>query len=110
MPKYSFCCTNCNKSFELNIPIKEYDRSLKRCVYCSSKNVYRDYINDEVGITYRLAESEIKTLGHLAHRHSEKFSKDQKRHLQRKNNEYRRGSKKDLPRGMKRVSRRNYPD
>jgi len=52
-------------------------------------------------VSVRLADSEVKTIGHLADRNSSKFSDDHKNRLIQKNKTKRSGGK--LPEGMKRV-------
>jgi hypothetical protein len=54
----------------------------------------------------KLASSEIKTLGHLAHRNAETMSEDQKNELYRKHNSYKEVvPDKPLPKGMNRVNK-----
>ena len=65
----------------------------------------RDFIADKAYTSVKLAQSEIKTIGHLAQRNTEKFSNDYKEHLYRKHNEYRfKEPEKEPPRGMRRLT------
>lgn len=102
MQIYTYKCDDCNHVFTRRYTYDNYQDKPK-CPECKeNKNVYREYIEDNFYSSIKLADSEIKKLGHLAHRNGEKFSDDYKRHLNRKHTKYLRNrDKKELPRGMK---------
>ena len=71
MPTYNFICDNCNQNIELFCSIKEYDKYTKNiaCSNCSSKNIHRNYEEDNVYSTVK----EIKTIGQLAEANTKKM-------------------------------------
>jgi len=107
MPTYTFCCDKCKYKFELFFSIQAY-KDKQVCEKCGSV-AQRSYEDDlgSINTSIRLADSEIKTLDHLAKRNNERFSEDKKHHLYVKHNSYKEGfdKKKDLPVGMSRIQK-----
>ena len=107
MPTYSYVCEDCSNNFELFFHIKDYI-SQPKCSSCGSKKTSREYIKDVQTqmSSVKKSDSELKTIGDLALRNSERFSDDQKIHLHQKHNQYREdGPQKELPRGMSRIKK-----
>jgi putative FmdB family regulatory protein len=107
MPCYTYLCNSCSKKFEIVCSIANYKEKTS-CEFCKSKNTERCYIEDllTLNTSVRLADSELKTIGHLANRNNEKFSDDQKIALYKKHNEYKeQTSQKELPSGMTRMKK-----
>ena len=73
MPQYSFYCDDCSSSFSEFWSISSYDQKLKSlcCPSCSSVNVGRDYVEDNVVVSYH----DITTVGQLAERNTKKMGK-----------------------------------
>jgi len=79
----------------------------QKCSKCGAK-AHRSYGDDLGNLDgfVKLADSEIKTIGHLAHRNTEKMSADQKQALHHKHNSYKyEDNSRDLPSGMSRIER-----
>lgn len=107
MPTYSYICNNCGCNFEIFANIKDYTQNAK-CVGCDSINTSRRFIDDVLtqSSSVRKSDTELKTIGDLAKRNSEKLSEDEKIHLYQKHNAYKfEDSKKELPKGMNRVKK-----
>ncbi len=107
MPTYSYLCEKCSCEFEVFFHIKDYQPS-PRCTMCKSKNTHRMYTKDVLSqsASVKKSDSELKTLGDLAMRNSERLSDDEKLHLHQKHNSYREdGPQKELPKGMSRVKK-----
>ena len=107
MPTYTFCCDKCKHKFELFFTIQDYnDKQL--CEKCG-RSANRSYEDDlgSISASVKLADSEVKTLDHLAKRNNERFSDDQKHHLYVKHNSYKEGfdKTKSLPAGMNRIDK-----
>lgn len=67
--------------------------------------MYREDLSTLNG-SVRKADSELKTLGDLAMRNTERFSDDHKAHLHAKHNAYKETpSNKPLPKGMTRIKK-----
>lgn len=107
MPTYTFCCEKCKYKFEMFFTIQQY-KDQQVCEKCGKKAI-RSYEDDltSINTSVKLADSEIKTLDHLAKRNSEKFSEDEKHHLYVKHNSYKDGfdKTKPLPNGMTRIKK-----
>lgn len=71
MPVYNFVCEDCNAEIELSCSISEYPEMIEdlNCPACSSKNVHRDYSQDNIYSTVR----EIRTVGQLAEANTKKM-------------------------------------
>lgn len=111
MPTYTYICNNCNHDFELFFYIKDYIEK-PQCSNCSSKDTSRAYIQDAItqATTVRKSDSELKTIGDLAKRNSDRMSDDEKIHLHQKHNSYREdGPQKELPKGMSRIKKQPRP-
>lgn len=107
MPCYTYVCEKCSHKFEIVCSIREYKESVK-CECCGSKNTSRSYHDDlsTLNTSVKLSDSEIKTIGHLASRNSERMSDDQKIALHKKHNSYKdQQSTKELPSGMSRMQK-----
>ena len=111
MPEYSYVCDKCSLHMEVVCSIREYDKMQKNlhCEGCGSKSLSRDYHNDlsSLNTAVKKADSELKTIGDLAKRNSDKFSDDQKVHLNKKHNDYKEdgAERKPLPSGMSRIKK-----
>lgn len=104
---YTFQCDNCSYILEKSMEISKY-KALKKCPECKKNKMYRRYDLDNISGAVRLANSEIKKLGHLAQRNTERMSQDQIDSIYRKNNAYKNkpnSAKKELPSGMSRVEK-----
>ena len=106
MPCYSYYCEYCKKTIEIFCSITAYKDKI-RCSSCSTL-IPRDYGTDMLTIngTVKKSDSELKTVGDLARRNSDKMSDDEKIHLHHKHNSYK--DKKDqteLPKGMTRMKK-----
>jgi putative FmdB family regulatory protein len=108
MPTYTYECSKCNNIFELFFYIKDYKESPK-CTKCNSKSTCRSYISDIMtqSTSIRKSDSELKTIGDLALRNTERMSMDEKSHLYQKHNSYKETQEeaKPLPSGMSRVKK-----
>lgn len=107
MPTYTYFCDKCSKDFELFFYIKDYDPNPK-CLFCKSKETNRLYSAD-ISSQYasvKKSDNELKTIGDIAMRNSERMSEDEKTHLYIKHNSYKEDiSQKQLPSGMSRVKK-----
>lgn len=107
MPTYSYCCNDCDKNFELFFYIKDYIDD-PFCVHCGEKNTYRRYIDDILtqSCSVKKSDNELKTLGDLAARNSDRLSADEKISLYKKHNSYKEDrTEKPLPQGMSRIKK-----
>lgn len=107
MPTYSFLCNSCNSSFELLSTISAY-RENPKCEHCGSTKTYRDYDKDMSTLvtSVKKGDGELKTLGDLAQRNTERMSNDQKAYLKYKHNEYKENKPDSpLPAGMSRIKK-----
>jgi putative FmdB family regulatory protein len=107
MPTYTYQCNKCQKVFELFSYIKQYEEK-PRCIYCQSKKTKRLYINDVItqSTSIKKSDSELKTLGDIALRNSERMSEDEKTSLKQKHNAYKEVEEtKSLPKGMSRIKK-----
>jgi putative FmdB family regulatory protein len=109
MPNYTYFCEKCNSSFELFSYIKDYNPN-PNCLLCSQYKTYRLYSVDIAtqSTSIRKSDSELKTLGDLAMRNTERMSDDQKTDLYMKHNSYKEDIKeaKPLPSGMNRIEKK----
>ena len=115
MPNYSYTCEKCSDRFELFFLIKDYIEQPK-CPNCNSRNTCRNYINDVLtqSASVKKSDSELKTLGDLAMRNTERMSDDEKTSLYIKHNAYKYEKEEDrpLPTGMSRMkkpTKTNWP-
>jgi len=111
MPTYSYTCQDCQEVFELFFYIKDYDPQ-PVCILCNSKKTDRNYTEDikTQSTSVKKSDGELKTLGDLAKRNSDRLSDDEKIHLYHKHNEYKfEESTKKLPTGMNRVKKPPKP-
>lgn len=109
MPEYTFHCDNCGDIFSVVCSIKEYQD--KHLCICGSK-ANRSYIDDllTLNTSIKKSDSELRTIGDLALRNTEKMSDDQKQALYMKHNSYKyENSEKELPKGMNRISKPKKP-
>lgn len=108
MPNYSYICENCGSGFELFFYIKDYV-SEPKCSTCKSKKTRRNYTLDasSQSCSVKKSDSELKTIGDLALRNTEKMSDDQKVALYKKHNSYKETQEetKPLPSGMSRIKK-----
>ena len=108
MPAYTFFCDSCQKRFEIICSIKEYTDK-KPCEFCNSKkSTYRLYVEDlaSLNTSVNKADNELKTVGDLAKRNTDRMSDDEKNHLKNKHNSYKENKPDDpLPSGMSRMNR-----
>jgi len=106
MPTYTYHCPKCDEAFEIFSTIAEYKDTTK-CPECKAKSarMYREDLSTLNG-SVRKADSELKTLGDLAMRNTERFSDDHKAHLHAKHTAYlEKPSDKPLPKGMTRMKK-----
>jgi putative FmdB family regulatory protein len=109
MPTYTYQCSKCNNLFELFSYIKDYQEHPK-CLNCKSKETSRFYEIDMLTISgsVKKSDSELKTIGDLAKRNSDRMSDDEKHHLYLKHNSYKEDpNPKELPSGMSRIKKTN---
>lgn len=106
MPEYTYKCEECNSTFAVVCSISEYKDHPKCC--CGSKKTTRKYAEDCLTIngSVRLGDNELKTLGDLAKRNTERMSDDEKQAIWAKNNAYKENPPdKPLPKGMSRLKK-----
>ena len=106
MPEYSYRCDTCQFTFSLVCSIKEYT-DFHFCETCGNK-CSRDYLEDlsTLNTSIKLGDNDLKTLGHLAQRNTDRMSEDQRNDLYRKHNSYKEEvSEKVLPKGMSRIKK-----
>lgn len=108
MPTYTYRCEKCDEFFELFSSIKDYNPK-PRCIHCESTKTIRSYVNDCISqsVSVRKGDSELKTIGDLAKRNTERMSDDQKTELYIKHNAYKETKEetKPLPSGMSRLKK-----
>lgn len=107
MPIYSYKCDKCNHIFELFFNISSYVEH-PRCVKCNATNANREYVLDaSTQVSFvKKSDSELKTIGDLAMRNTERMSDDEKSSLYMKHNSYKdEQDLKPLPSGMSRVKK-----
>lgn len=107
MPTYSYICDNCDHCFEMFFYIKDYKES-PPCEKCKKNKTSRRYIDDILtqSASVKKSDSELKTIGDLAKRNSDKMSEDEKISLYQKHNAYKNDSnEKPLPSGMSRIKK-----
>jgi putative FmdB family regulatory protein len=108
MPTYTYICDSCESIFELFFYIKDYNEK-PGCINCKSKKTHRHYMADITtqSASIKKSDSELKTLGDLAKRNTDRLSNDEKEHLHRKHNEYKdtQLEKELLPKGMTRMKK-----
>jgi hypothetical protein len=107
MPSYTFFCNNCNTKYEIVCSIKNYHDKLP-CDLCHGSDVIRMYTEDVLtqSSSVKKSDSELKTIGDLAKRNSDRMSEDQKHALYMKHNSYKdQQDLKPLPTGMSRVKK-----
>jgi putative FmdB family regulatory protein len=107
MPNYTYGCDVCGNKFELFSYIKDY-QSDPPCTKCRAKS-HRLYVVDVLtqSSSIKKSDSELKTIGDLALRNSERMSEDQKISLHQKHNSYKdnKEESKQLPSGMSRIKK-----
>jgi putative FmdB family regulatory protein len=106
MPTYTYQCSKCENVFELFSSIAEY-RDTVKCTECKRK-AHRMYVQDLLTLngSVRKGDDELKTIGDLAMRNTERMSADQKAELHAKNNAYKETpSTNPLPKGMTRMKK-----
>lgn len=112
MPTYTYQCDDCNKEFEIFFYIKDY-KSSPICLNCNSQNTNRSYIKDVITqiASVKKGDNELKTLGDLAKRNSDRMSNDQKIDLYKKHNAYKENKIEEapLPAGMSRIEKPEKP-
>lgn len=108
MPAYTFFCNNCRKKYEVVCSIRNYHDKLP-CEFChTSTSVHRLYVEDalSIGTSVKKLDSELKTVGDLAKRNTDRMSDDQKEYLRQKHNSYKEHKEdKPLPKGMSRLKK-----
>lgn len=108
MPSYSFICEKCDHHFEIFLSFSDYDNHNVKCESCKSKKIFRNYNEDcaEMTASVKKADSELKTIGDLAARNTDRMSDDQKQSLKEKHNSYREESfQNGLPSGMTKMNK-----
>lgn len=107
MPTYTYQCSECQSVFEIVCSIREYKEQAE-CTNCSSIKTFRSYHNDLLSLntSVKKSDSELKTIGDLAQRNTERMSDDHKAHLHHKHNSYKEQDlSKPLPTGMSRIEK-----
>lgn len=103
MPTYTYFCDNCNEMFELFSYIKDYQLN-PNCSKCLAKETHRLYAVDAAtqSTSVKKSDSELKTIGDLAMRNTDRMTDDQKADLYQKHNSYKEEKieTKPLPKGM----------
>lgn len=111
MPNYTYSCDFCGHTFELFAYIKDYV-SNPPCLKCKKKS-HRLYCVDVLtqSASVKKSDSELKTIGDLALRNSERMSEDEKISLYQKHNSYKENQEesKPLPTGMSRMKKPQKP-
>jgi len=105
MPLYTYYCESCKEKYELFFNLSDYIDNPK-CADCKKK-MKRSY-QDDIGSLYgavKKTDSELKTIGDLANRNSDKLSDDEKIHLYKKHNNYKENIGSELPSGMSRIKK-----
>lgn len=104
MPEYTFQCKSCNFQFNEFWQVSQYDKKIKKlkCTSCGSKDVYRNYIEDNVYGGVR----EVKTVGQLAERNEKRLGKEQVQKIREshKSSRNRADTEVKMPGGMRRIS------
>lgn len=112
MPTYTYNCDDCNQFFEMFFYIKDYTDNPK-CINCGKKHTYRMYTIDvsSQSASVKKSDGELKTLGDLAKRNTDRLSDDEKAHLYQKHNDYKENKieEKPLPKGMSRIQKPEKP-
>lgn len=107
MPTYTYQCSKCESVFETVCSVKDYKEKVK-CPDCSSIKTFRRYVDDlsTLNASVKKSDSELKTIGDLAQRNTDRMSDDHKAHLYNKHNSYKEDtSEKPLPKGMSRIKK-----
>ena len=104
MPSYTYFCQSCDESFDLFATISQYKEIVKcpKCKQQCSRN-YDDMLT--LNSSVKKSDSELKTLGDLANRNRDRMSDDHKAALNKKHNDYKQTSQKELPKGMTRMKK-----
>jgi putative FmdB family regulatory protein len=108
MPEYTYQCEDCSAIFSIVCSISEYGKKNVKCENCKSKHTYRRYVDDvsTLNTSVKKSDNELKTIGDLALRNTERMSDDQKADLYRKHNSYKETvPEKPLPKGMSRIKK-----
>lgn len=92
MPAYDFLCQECRTVDEIGMSFEDYDKwregeSRLECSTCGSPKMER-VLCVTPHVEVRLADSEVKKLGHWADRQTKKMSADEKRHREYKDTQY----------------------
>lgn len=107
MPEYTFRCDHCNNVFSIICSISDYKPNQKcQC----GKKADRAYTYDvsTINASIKKSDNELKTLGDLAQRNSDRMSDDEKISLYKKHNSYKdEAYQKELPSGMSRLKKPN---
>lgn len=71
MPEYNLYCDDCDQDITIFCKVSEYDTRMKNvvCPNCTSRNVYRNYQEDNVYSSIK----DIKTIGQLADKNAKKM-------------------------------------
>lgn len=98
MPSYDFKCLGCRHVFEETMSMSSYQVPTK-CPKCSGDKTVVRIFTDPVSNVIR-GDHQV-TIGELAERNSERFSKDKKIALHKKHHEYRDNPPEIQPRYIK---------
>jgi putative FmdB family regulatory protein len=108
MPTYTYYCEDCQTNFEVICSLGSYQEKAKCKVCGKKKNTHREYSIDlsTLNASVKKSDNELKTIGDLAKRNSDRMSDDQKEALRKKHNEYKDNKPDDpLPSGMSRIEK-----
>ena len=104
---YSFICRSCKKEFEEVLTRQQYENFQVVCS-CGSDKVSRDYQTDLEGLvgSVKKSDSELRTIGDIAARNTERYSDDQKLEMRKQHFSYLEGEEPEAPKGATRVKKK----
>jgi len=105
MPEYSYSCDSCQHDWSLVCSMSDYSDK-RRCPECKkSKNVHRNYAEDNIYGAYSYSLSEVKTIGHYADKQTKKYGNEKVDHMLGEQRTKKIDINKPLPEGMSRMDR-----
>lgn len=108
MATYTFECKHCQVDFEIVSSVGQYTGK-GRCPTCKKVSKIRNLLCDLPVSSIVKADSELKTIGDIAKRNTDKLSDDEKRHIIAKRDAEKVQSA-ELPKGMSRAREQNSVD
>jgi putative FmdB family regulatory protein len=105
MPEYSYSCDSCQHDWSLFCSMSDY-KAKRRCPKCKqSKEVHRNFSEDNIYGAYSYSLSEVKTIGHYADKQTQKYGKEKVANMLADQKTKKIEVDKDLPAGMSRMER-----